>query len=98
VSRVVAGLHEPPSVLTGTLSQREQEVLGFLSQRAADKKTIRHVGNTERRVKEHVTSNLSKPGARSRAKLWLWQYAQPPLAGDAGNRYSTGGSGQAPSK
>lgn len=98
LSRVVAGLREPTSVHTGTLSQREQEVLDLLSQRAADKKTIHHQGITERRVKEHVTSNLSKVDARSRAQSWLWQCAQPPLAGHVGTRYSTEGSKQDPSR
>jgi NarL family two-component system response regulator YdfI len=50
------------------LSEREQEVLAFLAQGAANKEIAHRLHITERTVKAHVTSIFNKLGVNSRAE------------------------------
>jgi NarL family two-component system response regulator YdfI len=68
VEKVVARLPEPQPAKTAVLSEREQQVLAFLAQGAANKEIARQLHITERTVKAHVTSLFNKLGVSSRAE------------------------------
>jgi NarL family two-component system response regulator YdfI len=68
IDKVVAHLTDPRAVRTESLSDREQEVLNFLAQGAANKEIAHHLHITERTVKAHVTSIFNKLGVNSRAE------------------------------
>lgn len=68
IDKVVAHLSEPRAVRTEALSDREQEVLTFLAQGAANKEIAHRLHITERTVKAHVTSIFNKLGVSSRAE------------------------------
>ena len=68
IEKVVAHLSEPWAARTEALSEREQEVLTFLAQGAANKEIAHHLHITERTVKAHVTSIFNKLGVNSRAE------------------------------
>jgi NarL family two-component system response regulator YdfI len=68
IERVVAHLSEPRPARTEALSEREQEVLTFLAQGAANKEIAHRLHITERTVKAHVTSIFNKLGVNSRAE------------------------------
>jgi NarL family two-component system response regulator YdfI len=68
VDKVIARLYEPKSVQAVPLSKREQEVLTFLAQGAANKEIARGLRISERTVKAHVTSIFNKLGVSSRAE------------------------------
>jgi NarL family two-component system response regulator YdfI len=68
VDKVVARLSAPRPVTTGTLSEREQEVLILLAQGASNKEISLRLQITERTVKAHVTSIFNKLGVNSRAE------------------------------
>ncbi len=68
IEKVVAHLSEPRPAKTEALSEREQEVLTFLAQGAANKEIAHRLHITERTVKAHVTSIFNKLGVNSRAE------------------------------
>ena len=68
IEKVVAHLSEPRTAKTEALSEREQEVLTFLAQGAANKEIAHRLHITERTVKAHVTSIFNKLGVNSRAE------------------------------
>jgi NarL family two-component system response regulator YdfI len=68
IEKVVAHLSEPRATRTEALSEREQEVLTFLAQGAANKEIAYRLHITERTVKAHVTSIFNKLGVNSRAE------------------------------
>lgn len=68
VDKVVARLYEPKRVQAVPLSEREQEVLTFLAQGAANKEIARQLRISERTVKAHVASIFNKLGVSSRAE------------------------------
>jgi DNA-binding NarL/FixJ family response regulator len=68
IEKVVAHLSEPRATRTDALSEREQEVLTFLAQGAANKEIAYRLHITERTVKAHVTSIFNKLGVNSRAE------------------------------
>jgi NarL family two-component system response regulator YdfI len=68
IEKVVARLSDPRTARTEALSEREQEVLAFLAQGAANKEIAHHLHITERTVKAHVTSIFNKLGVNSRAE------------------------------
>ena len=60
-----AGVHANPV----GLSRREEEVLGAVAQNLANKEIAARLGISERTIKFHVSSLLSKLGARDRVEL-----------------------------
>jgi NarL family two-component system response regulator YdfI len=68
IDKVVAHLTDPGAVRPEALSDREQEVLTFLAQGAANKEIAHRLHITERTVKAHVTSIFNKLGVNSRAE------------------------------
>jgi NarL family two-component system response regulator YdfI len=68
IEKIVAHLTAPRPVRAEALSEREQEVLTFLAQGAANKEIAHHLHITERTVKAHVTSIFNKLGVNSRAE------------------------------
>jgi NarL family two-component system response regulator YdfI len=68
VDKVVARLGAPRPVATGSLSEREQEVLALLAEGASNKEVSLRLQITERTVKAHVTSILNKLGVNSRTE------------------------------
>jgi NarL family two-component system response regulator YdfI len=68
VDKVVARLSTPRPVPSGSLSEREQEVLALLAQGASNKEISLRLQITERTVKAHVTSIFNKLGVNSRAE------------------------------
>jgi NarL family two-component system response regulator YdfI len=68
IEKVIAHLSEPRTAKTEALSEREQEVLTFLAQGAANKEIAHRLHITERTVKAHVTSIFNKLGVNSRAE------------------------------
>jgi DNA-binding NarL/FixJ family response regulator len=65
-SKVVGALS--PGARASTLSEREREVLQLVAGGQANKQIARTLGITERTVKFHVTSILTKLGADNRAQ------------------------------
>jgi NarL family two-component system response regulator YdfI len=68
VDKVVARLSTPRPVPSGSLSEREQEVIALLAQGASNKEISLRLQITERTVKAHVTSIFNKLGVNSRAE------------------------------
>ncbi len=60
-----AGVHASPA----GLSRREEEVLSAVAQNLANKEIAARLGISERTIKFHVSSLLSKLGARDRVEL-----------------------------
>ena len=68
VDKVVARLSRPRPAGSGSLSERESEVLALLADGAANKEIATRLHITERTVKAHVTSIFNKLGVNSRAE------------------------------
>jgi DNA-binding NarL/FixJ family response regulator len=65
-AKVVGALN--PHARAAALSEREREVLRLVAGGQANKQIARTLGITERTVKFHVTSILTKLGAENRAQ------------------------------
>ena len=68
IAKVVANLAEPGPSKAEPLSEREREVLEFLTQGAPNKEIAARLHISERTVKAHVTNIFNKLGANSRAE------------------------------
>ena len=68
IEKVVAHLAEPKPVESGTLSEREQQVLALVAQGATNKEIAARLHIAERTVKAHVTGIFNKLGVNSRAE------------------------------
>jgi len=80
-AQLMRGTHPtvaPPE--TGSLTEREQEVLRLLARGLANKQIARDLGIGEKTVKTHVSSILTKLGVQSRTQAAL-QARQMGLAG-----------------
>lgn len=84
VDKVVAHLGAPRLIATGSLSEREQEVLALLAEGASNKEVSLRLQITERTVKAHVTSIFNKLGVNSRAEAVAVALRQGLLPGEPG--------------
>jgi DNA-binding NarL/FixJ family response regulator len=66
--KLVSHLTEPETSAAEELSEREQEVLGWVAQGATNKRIAAELCITERTVKAHVTNIFNKLGVNSRAE------------------------------